>query len=452
MADHISTLTPILYQNPTQTLTLLDIPTSIAHAQGTIDHPCNDQIFASPPLQTPYPSTEPKTDKAKANVLRTRNSSGAEAEFPEALLQQRLSEMVEHWRLEDAWCLPRETPPFMPERQHKKHKSDNDIDQVVSPRKRNSVHASTAVLPASKVKPKEGLGILSSSTKPDLRIPGLEASARSIKEPLILSSESTSKAYTCSNIRIITNRLVCNPYPIPISLQCSGFNYNTPPNAKFLLSKIGEPTGPAFSMAALTMYPDSSASAGPGQFDFVLLDPPWENRSVRRSAGYDTMRDSDPMAVLRAMLGQHIAPGALLACWVTNKANVRNTAMEAFQAWDVQLIEEWAWLKTTVSGLPVTRIDGLWRKPYEVLLLGRKSNDEAQGSESDVRRRVIVAVPDLHSRKPHLKTLIEPFLPGDYRALEVFARNLTADWWSWGDEVLKYNWEGHWLSHKSRAQ
>ncbi len=157
------------------------------------------------------------------------------------------------------------------------------------------------------------------------------------------------------------------------------------------------------------------------------------------------------MVVLRAILGQHIAPSGLVACWITSKENARESALEAFQAWTVQVIEEWAWLKTTVGGLPVTQIDGLWRKPYEVLLLGRKDSDETPGSNSDVRRRVIVAVPDLHSRKPHLKTLIEPFLPRTYRALEVFARNLTAEWCSWGDEVLKHNWDGHWYAKEGRT-
>ena len=448
MADQISPPTPILYQNSAKTLTLLDIPTSIAHAQGTIDHPCTDHIYASPPLHMPYPSTEPKTEKARINVLRTKASSDPDVEFPEALLRQGLREVAEHRRLEDHWCLPRKISPLARERQNKKRKIENDINQASSSPRRHSDLTSTALLPASKVETEERLGIVSSGKEPNLEIPESEISARSIEEPLVLSSESPQKAYVCSNIRSITNRLVSNPYPTPLSLQCSEVSYKTPPNAKFLLSKIGEPTAPGFSMAALTTYPSASATAGQGQFDFVLLDPPWENRSVRRSARYDTMHDSDPMAVLWAMLGQHIAPGALAACWITNKASVRDTALETFQAWDVQLVEEWAWLKTTVGGLPITQIDGLWRKPYEVLLLGRKGSDEAPEADSEFRRRVIVAVPDWHSRKPHLKTLIEPFLPGTYRALEVFARNLTAEWWSWGDEVLKHNWDGHWHTHE----
>ena len=448
MAEYISTATPILWQNPSKTVTLLDIPTSIAHAQGTIDHPCSDQIYASPPLQTPYPSAEPKTEKAKLKVLRTNPPLDAHVEFPKVLLLQGLREVAEHWQLENNWCLPRKISPSIPKRQSQQRKADDDIDHVFSRQKRDSVHDSTTVEPTSRVETEQDFDIQFSGTEPDFRIPESEINVRSIEEPLILSSDFTPKAFTCSSIRIITNRLVRNPDPTPISLQCSGSNYKIPPNVEFLLSKIGEPTAPAFSMAAQTMYPISSGTAGPGQFDFVLLDPPWENRSVRRSAKYQSMQGSGPMAVLRAMLGQHMAPGALVACWITHKASVRDTALKAFQAWDVQLIEEWAWLKTTVGGLPITQIDGLWRKPYEVLLLGRKGSDEVQGSDSDVRKRVIVAVPDLHSRKPHLKALIEPFLERDYRALEIFARNLTAEWWSWGDEVLKHNWEGHWYTHE----
>lgn len=197
-------------------------------------------------------------------------------------------------------------------------------------------------------------------------------------------------------------------------------------------------------MAALTILPNPTAIAGPGQFDFTLLDPPWENRSVRRSAKYQTMNSSDPMTVLRGMLGQHIAPGGLVACWVTNKANTRDTALAAFEYWGVQLIEIWAWLKTTIHGKPVTEIEGLWRKPYELLLVGKRSDKEAGHLNDTAKARVLVAVPDFHSRKPSLKELFEPMLPVHYRALEIFARNLTAGWWAWGDEVLMYNWEGHW--------
>lgn len=40
--------------------------------------------------------------------------------------------------------------------------------------------------------------------------------------------------------------------------------------------------------------------------------------------------------------------------------------------------------------------------------------------------------------------LVESYLPEAYRACEIFGRNLTEGWFTWGDEALKFNWEGHW--------
>lgn len=277
----------------------------------------------------------------------------------------------------------------------------------------------------------------------------LIVSKRDFQDVLDLSSFiNPNRVDICPIVMQFTNRLVYNPCPHPLSMQHpqsstqAGYVYRIPPHASFFFSKIDHTIAPAMSMAAMTMHPDSSATAGPGQFDFVLLDPPWENRSVKRSAKYRTMREPEPMEVLQSMLSLHLAPNALVACWITNKASVRADALEAFEVWKVQLVEEWAWLKTTEHGEPVTDIEGLWRKPYEILLVGRLLDDRLDNIVGDIQRRVIVVVPDLHSRKPNLKALIEPMLPANYRALEVFARNLTADCMAWGDQVLKYAWEG----------
>lgn len=39
---------------------------------------------------------------------------------------------------------------------------------------------------------------------------------------------------------------------------------------------------------------------------------------------------------------------------------------------------------------------------------------------------------------------MEPYLPENYRACEIFGRNLTEGWFTWGDEAIKFNWDGHW--------
>ncbi|MDI1486339.1 MAG: hypothetical protein OHK93_005566 [Ramalina farinacea] len=207
----------------------------------------------------------------------------------------------------------------------------------------------------------------------------------------------------------------------------------------------------SFSMSALQQYPAPSqtTTAGPGEFDIIVMDPPWPNRSVRRSRQYQTTDGSaGPIEALKTSLGQHIGPSGIVACWITNKAAVRETALDLFAAWGLTLIEEWAWLKVTRNGDSMCSLDGTWRKPYEILLLGcrdavvHKVSAQPDADISGTRRRVIAAVPDLHSRKPNLKELLERLFFGEgksYRAVELFARNLTAGWWAWGDEVLKYN-------------
>jgi N6-adenosine-specific RNA methylase IME4 len=144
----------------------------------------------------------------------------------------------------------------------------------------------------------------------------------------------------------------------------------------------------------------------------------------------------------------------LVGIWITNKPSIRDLVVGEngiFDCWGIEFVEEWIWLKTTVHGEPVTPLDGIWRKPYEMLLLGRrrqknKHRPDDRTPSLDIKRRVILGVPDLHSRKPCLKILIEPMMvkPTDYRALEVFARHLVAGWWSWGDECIKFNWDSYW--------
>ena len=260
------------------------------------------------------------------------------------------------------------------------------------------------------------------------------------------------------------------PGPVSITIPTNPSSvYTIPPKSTFSLSHITPLTASSFSATLLALTnPQTTHSDLPlsSKFNLIILDPPWHNKSVTRSRQYSTQRD-DPLSCLRPVLGLHIAGNGLVACWITNKASARAEALECFRVWGVRLIEEWVWLKITIKGEPVYNVEGVWKKPFEVLLVGRKMGHEDVGSrnskgntgsevehgknnvaevEGGVKRRLIVGVPDLHSRKPSLRRLMEPVVGKgeEYRALEVFTRSLTAGWVAWGDEVLKFNWEGYW--------
>jgi N6-adenosine-specific RNA methylase IME4 len=188
------------------------------------------------------------------------------------------------------------------------------------------------------------------------------------------------------------------------------------------------------------------------KINLAVLDPPWPNRSARRKQSYDISYGTPEIRQLLFSLPIYdiLADEGLVAVWVTNKPAFRDLLLDEgglFEAWGIHLVEEWIWLKVTSEGDPICDLDSLWRKPYEVLLLGRKS---VKGDSNTVERRVIVAVPDLHSRKPSLEELFETIFwkrQQEYQALEIFARNLTTGWWSWGNEVLKFQMDYCWMNN-----
>jgi N6-adenosine-specific RNA methylase IME4 len=51
-----------------------------------------------------------------------------------------------------------------------------------------------------------------------------------------------------------------------------------------------------------------------------------------------------------------------------------------------------------------------------------------------------------------LRGLFEELLPEKYEAIEVFARNLTAGWWGWGDEVLLFQRRECWVDEEEEEE
>ncbi|MCJ1335420.1 hypothetical protein MMC09_000690 [Bachmanniomyces sp. S44760] len=417
--------TSILYQDHEKNITLIDIPTSISLAQCPSER-TQPILLSSTPLEKPYESTEPKSEAARANVQSRMEGVCNGSKIYLELMRQGLERIRHHHK--GPWCLPRQISSFKTERQRKKRKVDS-ISDIVNEDKPGG----EPVLPVYKAR-----GVY--------QVPELACLTLPVSEGTVTHSSSIA----------VANRIVSNPNgsTVPLNVGAPPQQFMVPPHSWFLLANIDSQSAEIFQKLALEELPRQSRSAGPGQFDFILLDPPWENRSVKRSRRYTTKQDEDPMRALRDKLGRHIAPAGLVAIWITNKPKVKEAALEAFSMWGVSLIEEWVWLKVTLNGEPVYELEGLWRKPYEILLLGRKMIDRPETDDAlkrvDLRPggnvKLLVGVPDLHLRKPCLKELIEPILPaaGGYRALEIFARVLTEGWWSWGNEVLKFNWTGHW--------
>ncbi len=108
-----------------------------------------------------------------------------------------------------------------------------------------------------------------------------------------------------------------------------------------------------------------------------------------------------------------------------------------FPAWGIDLEVEWLWLKITTSGVPVVPFDSRHKKPFESMLIGRARGGGP--APSSLPQLCIVSVPSLqHSRKPRLDSVLAPLIPASARKLEMFGRELSTGWTTWGNECFKH--------------
>lgn len=200
-----------------------------------------------------------------------------------------------------------------------------------------------------------------------------------------------------------------------------------PERARFIQGQLGETS-------------ETLRSEAPA-FDLIVLDPPWPNRSARRKTdSYSTVYSLSDMDDLldNVPVRSHLKANGLLAVWVTNKSSILDSVTSSsglFAQWGLEMVAEWTWLKVTRSGEPIYDIHSEWRKPWEKLLISKRIGAP---TPKGLRSKTILAVPDLHSRKPNLRGLFGEVLGPDHVGLEVFARNLIVGWWAWGDETLRF--------------
>ncbi|ORY94237.1 MT-A70-domain-containing protein [Syncephalastrum racemosum] len=255
--------------------------------------------------------------------------------------------------------------------------------------------------------------------------------------PSLVSLAEASLRFDPDNDEDEDNRQILRPDMALESLQVFYRHFEHPKDSPILIrvqdAYYWIPPRTAFMMGSL----ENIHLPTLGKFDCIVMDPPWPNKSVRRSAHYETQEDIyDLFAIPLPQLAQ---PNCLVAVWVTNKPKFIRFVQKLFAAWDVEPLTTWYWLKVTTHGEPVCPIDSPHRKPYEHLILGRKRPVKININDPPALPRVLVSVPSKHhSRKPPLNDILMRYLPSDARRLELFARCLTPGWTSWGNECLKF--------------
>ncbi|ELW67706.1 Methyltransferase-like protein 4 [Tupaia chinensis] len=236
------------------------------------------------------------------------------------------------------------------------------------------------------------------------------------------------------------SRIVENNSGFTKMITLMGQKYLLPPKSTFLLSDIS------------CMQPLLNCRK---IFDVIVIDPPWQNKSVKRSNRYSYL---SPLQIKQIPIPKLAAPNCLVVTWVTNRQkHLRFVKEELYPSWSVQTVAEWHWVKITSSGEFVFPLDSPHKKPYEGLILGRFQEKTALPlRNADVKvlpipdHKLIVSVPCiLHSHKPPLAEVLKDYIKPDGECLELFARNLQPGWTSWGNEVLKFQHVDYFIALES---
>lgn len=284
---------------------------------------------------------------------------------------------------------------------------------------------------------KLALGVIRASTTPlKWCLPRVQGTEYNVPSNIVVTAQQNVQVQIPTVLSWIRNEfdaphevqheLVSNPGPAALLVLGNTTNIFIPARCVFIWSDIH------FGLNIIQNFERTIESDL--RFDIILLDPPWSNRSVRNARSYSTINEqaSDPFVDALKLVQKYHATAGRVALWITNKPAIRQRVLASMTALSFLLVEEWIWVKITSEGEPVTPLDGVWRKPYEILLLFQHAI-----VTSSVTRRLLFAVPDVHSRKPNLRVLFGRLFDPS-RVLELFARNLTSDWWCLGDEVLKF--------------
>ncbi|KFO27103.1 Methyltransferase-like protein 4 [Fukomys damarensis] len=227
----------------------------------------------------------------------------------------------------------------------------------------------------------------------------------------------------------LLSRVVENDSSFSKMITLMGQKYLLPPKSSFLLSDIS------------CMQPLLNCRK---TFDAIVIDPPWQNKSVKRSNRYSYL---SPLQIQQVPIPQLAAPDCLVVTWVTNRQkHLRFVKDELYPSWSVAALAEWHWVKITKTGEFVFPLDSPHKKPYEGLILGRvqeKNTLPLRSTDAEVPpipdHKLIVSVPcAVHSHKPPLAEVLKDYIKPGGECLELFARNLQPGWTSWGNEVLKF--------------
>lgn len=148
------------------------------------------------------------------------------------------------------------------------------------------------------------------------------------------------------------------------------------------------------------------------KFDFIVIDPPWSNRYIKRlkkttkSQSYQMMSDDD---ISNIPIQNYTHKASIVIIWCTNSPAHQNAIEQTFiLKWNLKITAKWKWVKIDKCGEMFCSFEGS-KKPYETIYIcSHALNDNPRESiHSDA---FIFSTPSsIHSHKPPLKGIYTKF-------------------------------------------
>ena len=212
-------------------------------------------------------------------------------------------------------------------------------------------------------------------------------------------------------------------------LQLSGKSFIIPARSRLLLGDIAE------SIPLLV--------AERVKFEVIVMDPPWENKHVRRELergnGY-AMETNDALFEKLKIPELLNRENGHLFIWCTNTPRHQEAVRNWIDLWGLELRSTWYWLKVTKTGETVCAMESVHKKPYEVIFLASSKGNEVEAGFLR-KEQLISSVPSgVQSVKPPLCQILSKIIPKfeSMHCLEIFGRNLLPNWTTVGNECLRF--------------
>jgi N6-adenosine-specific RNA methylase IME4 len=179
--------------------------------------------------------------------------------------------------------------------------------------------------------------------------------------------------------------------------------------------------------------PDKVLALPPkGKYNIIYCDPPWryfEEGFKNQSQHYKTMELED---ICKLPVGDLAADDCLLFMWVTFP--MLDDFIDVLRCWGFEYSTvAFVWVKANKGGEGYFTGLGSWtRSNAEICVLARRGS--VQRIDASVSQIVYAPVEE-HSKKPGIVRDKIVQLVGDLPRIELFARQKTDGWETWGDQI-----------------